>query len=138
MAWLSSTRSGARSLSKPNPTRNRLYRSIFLFGRWAFLRPSSRKYLMAKPNTPKLERPPRRYKGKTDDIVEEKRLQDLRKQKAPIEGQLQWIDSEIASLQTAATAPIRAHQSSSNRRGFSNLRRQQILSLCQRFPRNRV
>ena len=71
---------------------------------------------MAKPNTPKLERPPRRYKGKTDDIVEDKRLQELRKQKALIEGHLQWIDSEIASLQTAATAPIRAHQSSNNRR----------------------
>lgn len=47
--------------------------------------------------------------------MEDKRLQELRKQKALIEGHLHWIDSQIESLQTAAAAPIQTHQSSSNR-----------------------
>ena len=47
--------------------------------------------------------------------MEDKRLRELLKQRALVEGHLQWIDSEIESLQPAPTASPQAHQSSSNR-----------------------
>ena len=47
--------------------------------------------------------------------MEDKRLQELLKQKTLIEGHLQWIESEIESLQPAATASVQAHEPTGNR-----------------------
>lgn len=47
--------------------------------------------------------------------MDDKRLQELLKQKALIEGHLQWIESEIAALQPATSSSAKAAQASNNR-----------------------
>jgi hypothetical protein len=77
-------------------------------------------FASARPKSPFLAATAAKPKGlpwryaekRSDDEVEDKRLQELLKQKALIEGHLQWIESEIAALQPSASSFKSTHVAS--------------------------